>query len=69
MLITEHVYYLGYSTYNTGLISIKKNLSEKSSDKKTDNWFYVRLLDYSILLKARHESIILHNHELIQSKW
>ena len=34
------------------------------------NYFHVRLLDYSILLKARHnelihEFIILHNHELI----
>ena len=34
------------------------------------NQFHIRLLDYSILLKARHnelihELIILHNHELI----
>ena len=35
------------------------------------NLFYVQLLDYSILLKARHdelihESITLYNHKLIQ---
>ena len=37
------------------------------------NYFNVRLLDYSILLKARHdesiyESITLHNHKLILSR-
>ena len=55
---------------NWNLMTNRQNNKQTSCDKIfLFNLFFVQLLDYSILLKARHdelihESITLHYHEL-----
>ena len=64
-------------TVNTNLSRNSKYSGSTSSTSRPNcflfNLFYVRLLVYSILMKARnfelsHESITLHKHELIIKK-